>query len=660
MLRIQKITDYCSIITYKSQSIMFGCPADIVKILQSINLKSPNTVVIPDDFFQFGTYMACLEFYFYSIIFNSDDDGKKLNIIGSKDAIKRAKIILEQNIEPLSREKLRKWGIEESKIEKYISYSGFLRYNIPKLESRMNFYTFKNHEFKLGEVTIRENFKNNYTAITNEDSYVFDLNLKAPPQPFFAVPKMKAVNDIQSGMVVVGAGNGFSPYEENSGAIVYENYIPIFIDGSQGTKAKLTEYGYRAQDVPIIVLTHLHDDHSNILDLIAEGRKIHLLTLKVVYKGFIEKASATLNISCESIEKSIKFTELEEGKTKRLFGIDFLAHETIHSIPCMGIRINRKILISGDGLWGSKLKEALEKGIIDKNTFAKQQSIPLDKEADIIFMDAGGKAVHPSIEELVQLPNKNKKKLILNHVSINQIPLNSGLKTALSGQSFILKKGWQKIGKEAFNVMLSSPAFKNVSPEWLKTFTSQGHMIEFSEGQKIQRRKDSVFVLISGIIAKSLSTVAPYSKGALIMYGSKELHAMSSGYFLEIDKRLFEEFLNYEGKTKTIKKLEKIESIISHIPSFFRLGQKAILSNMHKINIKKLKKGGIKEVKNCIAVLVGGNLKQIAKTNVPVFFKKEKLLCDEDYAEFITIEPEVISEELSEAYLEGIRKGVIF
>ena len=665
-MHIQKITDYCTIITYNSQSIMFGCPADIVKILRSIGMKPPDMLVIPDDFFQFGIYMACLEFYFYSSVFNSFYDGKKiLNLVGKKDALARAKTILEQNIDPIPYDTFKNWGIDEISAQRYTLYSEYLRSKtpkLPKIDDCINFIPFKNNKFNIKEITIQENSRNNYTVITPEGSHNIDLNLKAVPKQFFAVPKITApIDDIQSGMIVIGAGNGFSPYEENSGVVVFENYIPIFIDGSQGTKVKFAEYGYSVQDVPIIILTHLHDDHSNILDLIIEGRKIHLLTLKVIYKGFIDRVAAILNLPCKTIEKSIKFTELKEGVVKRLYGISFLAHETVHSIPCFGIRINKKILISGDGLWGSKLTTALEKGIIDKNTFEKQNAIPFDKDAEIIFMDAGGRVVHPNPEELAALPEKNKKKLILNHVGRRNIPRGSGLKTALSGQSFILKKGWPKMGKEAINTMLTSHLFKDIPQEWLKAFVAQGDIVKFNKGQQINTNKNNISILISGIVTKDENT-ALYSQGDVILSPGLELQAISNVCILNISKNLFEEFLAQEGKARVIRKLEKIEKYISDIPALFRLKQKSIFSNINKINIKKIKKGDTLNINNQIAVLINGSLKskQLPKLRIPYFLLNEKLQCEEDFAEILTIAPNLISEEISEAYLEGMRKGVIF
>ncbi len=659
MLYKQKITDFCKIYTNQSTSVMFGCPADIVKILQSANLKFPDTIVIPDDFFQFGTYMASLEFPFYHLAF-SQEQNKVINVIGNKDALARVKTALSQSVDGPSERDMKAWGIDENSIAKYISYKKYLQGSIQKTEDIFNFIPFTDGTINVNGISIGEMKRNFYKISCGNESAEIDLNIKRPTRSFFLSPKTNKIPSMQSGMIVIGAGNGFSPYEENSCAVVLENGIPIAIDGTQWMRARINEFGYDMSSIPILVLTHIHDDHSNVLDLIISGKKINILTLKIIYKAFVTKAAATLNLPEQTVKQSLNFIEIQPGKTKKLFGIEFLPHETVHPIPCIGIKINKKILISGDGLWGSELEKALKCGIIDKKAFNLLQSIPFDEDAKIIFMDAGGKSIHPEPAELSVIPQKNRKKLILNHISRNTLKPELGLKTALGGQIFPLKKS-EDSKSEMLKAISQSPFIKEIGSKWLAAFSEKGLAEQFNCGQRNARSK-SMGIILRGTLV-NINTGAIFHSGDIISLEEPVFQSISYGNILKIEDSLFEDFLKQENKRKKFSKLMSLHKGVSSVPALWRIDQKFITEYLSDLQIKTLKKEESIKIKKSVIALLEGKIvlkKSSLNKNNTAFIDEETVTCNSDQARIIIIKANAIKNGISNIYLEGFKRSIVY
>ncbi len=595
MLTKRKISDSAFLVKSASTSILFGCSADIVKILQALYIKTPDAIVIPDVFFQFGTYLAALEFPFYNFVFSQHyKPGSKINIIGSSNAIKRTKAILMQTIHGPTEQEMKKWKIPQENITRYLKQASFLQQNMPKIDDALNFTILSEQPVQQGNIKIRRISANSFEAEVQNEKTVIDLNLSDFAPPFFCSPHSPLFTPIQSGLLIIGTGNGFSPYEENSSVIVYENYIPIAVDGGQWTREKLKNSGIDLSSIPIVVLTHVHDDHANILDMIITGIKPILMTSKVIYEGFVKKTSAILDIQEDTIKENINFKELIPGKTQRFYGIDFLAHETFHSIPTIGLKINDKIIIGGDGLWGNGLQKAYEKGIITRDYYESQQNIPLDKEAKIIFMDAGGKNIHPEPQELISLPEQTKKKMILNHTCINLIPPGKGLRTACTGKVFTIKKGGIKLGPEVLETIYNSPLFSIIKKHWFNVFLACGKINNINCGDSYPANNDKAILLSGFMDVLTGKRKRTLKCGDLLSDNFQEkLIARTDVQILTISHTLFNEFQEQDGWQKLFITLQEAEQLIYEIPELWRLEQKTILQLIicNGLYLKKVKTG---------------------------------------------------------------------
>ncbi len=237
--------------------------------------------------------------------------------------------------------------------------------------------------------------------------------------------------------------------------------------------------------IQLFLITHLHDDHANILDMLLKQSKVSIMSSRLIYRSFLVKAAAILSLPEKDIESLINFVELVPGEPKRWFGIEFIAHETVHPIPTLGVKLDRRILISGDTVWGARLDDAYNRKIITEDVYSKVKSIPLDEEAELIFMDAGGGEVHAELLELFSIPEEQKMKLILNHTSSIDSHLEDlHLQTSWFGQYRILDEENPISPIDALSLFYS-PLLKEVHPNWVKVFMSKGRIKQFGPNQII-------------------------------------------------------------------------------------------------------------------------------------------------------------------------------
>lgn len=656
MIKEQKLTASCYIISSDKASVMFGCPSDIIKVLNAKHIKCPENIILPDSFFQYGLNIAATEFPVANFLYGQSASKTKMNIIGGKDAIERQKIILGETF-PFLRHVKRPLWTKDARTYKYLTYEKFIRSKKP-IKSDINFIAVSEGEnFFIGDICVQKTGKNKFKAISLNQEINIDLTLDCPPIPYFQIPTLKPLPHMKTGIVVIGVGNGFSPYEENSSLIVFSDYIPIAIDGSANQRNCLEALGISAQSIPIFVLTHNHDDHSCILDLIFSGKSIHLLTTRQIYESFIRKSAAILNVKPSVCKKSVKFTELIPDKTVKLYNTTFKAHETIHSIPCIGIRIGEKILISGDTVWGTTLLEMRRQGIISESEYRRIDAIPKDSKAQFIFMDAGGAPVHPQIEELSGLSAQYKAKLILNHISLNKIPKDENFIPGLLGQTLVIESGYKPISIENASDIFSNFLFDKLGKTWEKICLAESVLRKYSRLQRIDL-SSKIGIIANGTIEDKHGRTLGIGDIAGLL-GSEAYRAISETSLLLINRRLILECLRHEHLLETFEHAAKAERAISEMPILRRLTQTQIFKNRKAIKFLTAAKGEVVPFQNQIiksTSLCKSDRGQTILPNSVIYIKNAKLTFENE-AKIVSINfdgfKKTIPSVLTKKILEG-------
>lgn len=657
MLKKTKITEGCYIVCSDNTSVLFGCPSDIVKVFTSKHLDIPHNIVLPDIFFQNGINVGATEFLIANFIYKPADKIRNINIIGSKKAIKNQKIILGETFPSIKGVNKPNW-LKNKKTENFVKYEEFFRLK-KNIFASIKFKEIKNNLIKIGDIAIEQISPVSFSVKNGDQVENIDILIENQISPFFGVPNVQPPISIKDGIIIIGSGNGFSQYEENTSSIVFSDYVPIFVDGSPWEEYYNSVLGIDNSEYLIFVLTHNHDDHCSLLNLLFFNKKVKILTTLPIFNSFVKKASAILDISESEIKEGFQFIELIPDITKRIYGIDFTAHETIHSIPTIGIRIG-KILVSGDTAWGSTLDLMEQESIITKDEKNKINSIPFDNKSKYIFMDSGGNLVHPNIQELCQIPEINRKKLILNHININNIPKNLGFLYGLFGVSYIVDKGYQPLNAHTLSAFFNNKLINKIDKIWQKVFLSRGKIKKFDHHQKTKTGKYSAFIL-NGVIQNEQGK--KFGTGDFLgVFSSENFETISPTSILFVENNLVKECLEEEKLYEQFKKLDFIQNIFYLIPQLRRITNKQIVEAQESFEIKTIKKDTKIKTNNKLFIFVSGICtdsfgNKINKLQI-IDYNSKYLNIEED-SKFIICDIYNLKNYISNIYIEKILKGEI-
>ena len=64
-----------------------------------------------------------------------------------------------------------------------------------------------------------------------------------------------------------------------------------------------------------------------------------MITLPTIYESFLTKYSALSGIAKKELRGSHRFRAARVGEPLRIFGSDFFFFLTLHTIPCVGFRV---------------------------------------------------------------------------------------------------------------------------------------------------------------------------------------------------------------------------------------------------------------------------------------------------------------------------------
>lgn len=648
MLKKEKITDGCYIISSERCSVMAGCPSDIIKILKSKHIDMPANIAVPDMFFQYGINLAATEFPIADFIYGRHSSDR-MNIIGSRDACSRQRSIIGETSPFLKNVSKPKW-ISDPSVKKFAGYDDFFR-SKKTVNDNVFFVSAEGDGFDAGGIIVRKTGPCSFEFESDGCREYANIVLHSYSEPLFGFLKSNACGNLKSGLTVIGSGSGFSPYEEDTSCVIWADFMPICIDGNAWQRRFLRSVGIDPSSVPLWIITHNHDDHAAFLDAIVTHNGINLMTTREIFDSFVAKSSAILGMPSRLFRKGINFIPVVPGERKELYGISFEFHETVHSIPCVGVKVNDRILVSGDTAWGSSLKEMMEKGIVSSYDYDKINSLPYDS-SDFIFMDAGGPAVHPDIKELSKLPESCRRKMVLNHISVGGNNGEFFENLGFFGRTFIAERGYMPIAVDKACDLFSGYFMSKAGPFWRKAFMANGRMLRLSQGKRVRLSEVLAFV-VSGTLVSDNGEVfkcgdAP-GAGADIY-----IKALSDCEVMLIKRKLFNAFLKQEHIFESSAFLFRAESELLSYDIMKGLSQSVILEIASSVRFEDYDAGDSALIKNSFVKSSGGfayeNGRKVS-AGCFMFLRKERVRFESD-SHAVLIDASLLKKSLPAVFSE--------
>ena len=536
----------CFIANTSIGDIQFGSPSDIIKLLQNKNIPVPATLVLPDDFFAFGINQASIEFPLYYFLFIKQGfyNNGKFRLIGTPEQLKRARHILQLTLLGPTDTQMKTWHIKNvAAIRKELNFMALKKIgtdSIAKLTDIINFIPFKNNIVTVDTISITKSGQNTF-ILNDADNDPVHINTtlteKQPPPLPIAPPERRVFGGILA-MRAINTLSGFDPHGYTTGFILWVNGIMISIDGVSWMENHLHIHGISSEKLKTYILTHIHDDHSSIIDQIVSSKKITIITAKVVFESFIHKLSAILDSPPSTIRKLVNFIEITPGKSQTIFGARFDFWYTLHSIPTIGFKVTiheKSYIFTGDMTYGPKLEEAYKKKVISKEKYDFQKSLPHQHNATRIFFDGGGGEIHPNPEDIKSIG----KNVIFFHTGELGKNLRNIASLARAGTTWITIPSKQMFIDD-ITTILNSPLFKDASLEWQRV------LLNSSTVQNINRED---FVIKAGESGGSFYSVI--SGTFLVISQNKVVTFLQEGDFFGEASLIFNKLRNISIKALT-------------------------------------------------------------------------------------------------------------
>jgi CRP-like cAMP-binding protein len=634
----------CTIVKTSEGNIQFGSPSDIIKLLQKENIEVPSKIVLPDDFFAFGINQASIEFPLYYFLFVKKGffEEKKFEVIGTPDQLKRTADILNLTLLGPTLKQMKSWKISDAaRIRKELDFMAIKKpgnNEIARIEDIIEPIPFKDEKAGLGNVSITKTGHNIFQVEDSDGSSAeIDINLteKQPPPLPINPPERKVFGGVLA-MRAINTRSGFDPHGYTTGFIMWVNGVMVSIDGVSWMQDHLLTHGISQEKLTHYILTHIHDDHSSIVDQIVSSKKINIITAKPVFESFIHKLASILDWDVSKVRKLVNFIEAISGKTQKIFGADFDFWYTLHSIPTIGFKVSiqdKSYIFTGDMAYGPMLEEAYKEQIISKEKYELQKNIPYLSDVTKIFFDGGGGEIHPDPGKM----NDIGKNVIFFHTGDIGDDMTHVATIAKAGTTWISIPSKQ-LFIDDFTAFSTSPLFKEASLQWQRVLLNSASQEVFNEGDLVikegEQGGDFCLVLAGTFFVYSDNEVIAYlqegdffGEAALIFNKLRNttIKAVTPGGILRFPGDLFYEYASETGIDRSLHKIQKTKPLILKLALFQDLNSSTSNWISQVAETKKFEKGEVIIHEGTpgthFYVIESGKVKvdkRIGKENIPI------------------------------------------
>ena len=291
----------------------------------------------------------------------------------------------------------------------------------------------------------------------DQDTDDADSDSSDVPDALFERKIPPTFNPPSFGVTILGNSHGFDKSGSVSGYVLWINGRGVMIDPPPYSSATLEREGIRPRTIVGIILTHCHADHdAGAFQKVLTGSPVVVITTPTIYKSFIRKYAALSALSPALLRHSHRHKPAIIGSPLRFQGATFHFTYTLHTIPCVGFRVDwrgRSMVFTGDHFNFPPAIDKLQasvsltivaiqsiccalttfitsKGVLSKARADDLRNLPL-QETDLLLHEAGAPPIHTPLDVLIKLPQRVKKRMYVVHTSA--LPEGCELRVAPTG-----------------------------------------------------------------------------------------------------------------------------------------------------------------------------------------------------------------------------------
>ncbi|MBL9173021.1 MAG: cyclic nucleotide-binding domain-containing protein [Verrucomicrobiales bacterium] len=496
-----------------THSLLAGCPPEIVKVLLQEKLPPPQHVLLPDLPVSQGESQVAVEFPLYHHLFwnGARPGAEPMQLIGGARRVQAAAALLNLTLFGPSEAEMEDWGLSE---EKALALARETRWFQMKdvhgkpvpFESLITQTVLEEEPVDLGWVRIRRVRTNVFRFSPPEGEAVeVDLTPESPQLPPYPVPfDLVPTTLVKLGVEVLGGATGFTPTQPSCGLALCFNGQYLLIDAIPYLNHHLRARGISRNQVQALFLSHIHDDHCNLISFLLYNRRIRVLTTPLIYRMMLRKLSLTLDRSEESLQDYFQFIPLTPGVESNFFGLRITAHYSSHSIPTIGARfetmhdgVDYRIFFSGDTQSLADLRRMQKAGVINQDRFL-EIAAPYRQPAQLLIADGGEGSIHGDPADALESP---AERIVFMHMDRLSDTFDAHFTSASAGKRFVLLPGETDYNLTR-TIEFLLEYFPEMPPMWISNLLANQRVMKYNSGDVIIREgvhsDGRVYMLLTG------------------------------------------------------------------------------------------------------------------------------------------------------------------
>lgn len=299
--------------------------------------------------------------------------------------------------------------------------------------------------------------------------------------PLFFADVEEPVIGPRLGLQVIGSASGFTGSEWSSAFIIWINGQPLLVDGTPYLEEHLARLGVEDHHILGYLITHVHEDHANIVGQLVNRRKVTVLTSPPIMASLTTRLAAVLGIDPVDVRRLVDWVPLHPGlddfgSPLNWYGAEIRTWYSVHTIPTLGVEFRmeeKTIRLPGDTIWGRQLDPFVEHRVISpRRARFIQESY---SGADVVVADAGGGPIHPDPDEVRALVEQHSGQVTLvTHIPEYARPY---LTPAEPGKGLMLVPRTPRTPEQA-TALFGSPLLKDVPEQWLLALLYGGNVVD--------------------------------------------------------------------------------------------------------------------------------------------------------------------------------------
>lgn len=584
-----------SVYVNNERSFLFGAPPEIIKVLIQSDIIFPDTIIIPDTQYKFGTVQNSTEFplYYFLFVLGNYEQGKRLKIIGNKKDVEANLELLRLTLLGPTKDEYKSIG-ESIYFDELYNEARYLslkkkdgsEYAIDEL---VEIHCFTGGRVELDGYTITHDDLNVYSI----NSEKIDINFDSPQVPRYDLRKNFVPHmPFRFGVDVLGGGSGFTPHHPCSGLVLHHNSELMLVDCVPYLEYSLSARGISMQHVKSIFLSHIHDDHCNMFPLVNMNDRMKFLGTKEIYWMALKKLALQTGNAVSDFSSFFDFVELVPYERNEFYGLTITPHYSVHSIPTIGAVFSMKsgdyqksLCFVGDNKSVDDIDIMVNSQILTKKKGEYLKDLYL-KKFNLLFPDGGMGILHGNPNDSL---HSQSDSVVFMHLEKLPPEYDATFSKALAGKRYNILENLQHT-YHSFTIQamqMIQKAFPGISDGWSNAMMNEMQIVRHNIDDIILKQGNSrnglIYIVLSGRCrvkyhdGKMLHDIAVKEVGDFVgemaIVNDMEIRTASivaetPVILCQLSEKIFYQFLIEEKRLESVKKMWELRSELERFSPF--------------------------------------------------------------------------------------------